>query len=133
MTLQEDNMETKMSRIIITLSLVALLCGGCTYLRINEKGELINAQDYVIKYSTAPGGVVAITAVPKSWFSWEGAAAIIGAVAPIIGPVLDQSGQPAYLVHGQMVPATPQGYQTRQPCKPCPEPYPAPGSDVKKK
>jgi hypothetical protein len=152
-------MELRMSRIIIALSLVALFTGGCSYLKVNQDGTIIDSQDYIIKYTEAPGGIITVTAAPSSWFSWKGVAEVIGAVAPIIGPFLGPDGQPAYLVHGLMVPAIPpamqyQGKRHSQGPYPAPElkanplPYyppageqysgkqyapPFPGTDLKKK
>ena len=128
--------------VIGSLFIVSLIVVGCGTVTISKDGR-IEATDYIFKYTEGPNCTRVITGAPKSTWSASGIAEVIGAIAPIVGPFLGPDGQPAYLVHGMMVPATPQGMRTQQPCPPCnqppipvpvpPQPYPSPMGGFLKK
>ena len=97
-----------MQRIVIVLSLVALLGGGCATIEFSPDGKVISATNYIIKEKQTGACKHSNSYAPDNKAVMAGMddlAGLLEKLLPLIGPLL----------------ATPRG-TADDGCEPCPEP-----------
>ena len=106
-------METKWDRIIICLSLLCLVAGGCATIEFSPEGKVISATNYVIKERQTGACKHSNSYAPDNKAVMAGMddlAGLLEKLLPLIGPLL----------------AAPRG-TAEDGCEPCPEPKQKPG------